>query len=218
MHNYNNKDVLINIFFLIKHQILKTNISVSEDTTDPNVNAVLLGQNGEGYLVGPAGATGKVFTNNAQAVINNGNWTVTVELRKGAEGEEVRFKIFVTDGVITERENIEMEAETVEVEKLPETMSDAEEIKDEAEVDVVNLEEVSKVVEEMSYRIEELEKKIAKMEEVIVVVPEEKEEEELPMEMSSVQPLNGAPMASKPITNTRKNASPQSAFLKKLYN
>jgi preprotein translocase subunit SecD len=64
------------------------NISVSEDTTDPNVNAVLLGQNGEAYLVGPAGATGKVFTNNAQAVINNGNWTVTVELRKGAEGED----------------------------------------------------------------------------------------------------------------------------------
>ena len=67
----------------------ESNISVSEDTTDPNVNAVLLGQNGEGYLVGPAGATGKVFTNNAQAVINNGNWTVTVELRKGAEGEDL---------------------------------------------------------------------------------------------------------------------------------
>ncbi len=66
-----------------------SNISVSEDTTDPNVNAVLLGQNGEAYLVGPAGATGKVFTNNAQAVINNGNWTVTVELRKGAAGEDL---------------------------------------------------------------------------------------------------------------------------------
>ena len=65
------------------------NISVSEDTTDPNVNAVLLGQNGEAYLVGPAGATGKVFTNNAQAVINNGNWTVTVELRKGADGADL---------------------------------------------------------------------------------------------------------------------------------
>ena len=67
----------------------ESNISVSEDTTDPNVNAVLLGQNGEGYLVGPAGAPGKVFTNNAQAVINNGNWTVTVELQKGAEGEDL---------------------------------------------------------------------------------------------------------------------------------
>lgn len=65
------------------------NISISEDTTDPNVNSVLLGQNGEAYLVGPAGASGKVFTSNAQAVINNGSWTVTVELRKGAEGEDL---------------------------------------------------------------------------------------------------------------------------------
>jgi len=137
---------------------------------------------------------------------------------RGEEGEEVRFKIFVTDGVITERENVELEVETVEVEKLPETMSDAEEIIDEADVNVVSLEDVQKVVEEMSYRIEEMEKKIAKMEEVVVVMPEEKEEEELPMEMSSIAPLNGAPMATKPITNTRKTASPQSAFLKKLYN
>jgi preprotein translocase subunit SecD len=65
------------------------NISISEDTTDPTVNAVLLGQNGEAYLVGPAGASGKVFTSNAQAVINNGSWTVTVELQKGAAGEDL---------------------------------------------------------------------------------------------------------------------------------
>ncbi|MFM1762010.1 MAG: putative protein-export rane protein SecD [Actinomycetota bacterium] len=69
--------------------VAESNISVSEDTTDPYANAVLLGQNGEAYLVGPAGASGKVFTNNAQAVINNGNWTVTVELRKGAAGEDL---------------------------------------------------------------------------------------------------------------------------------
>ncbi len=65
------------------------NIGVSEDTTDPNVNAVLMGQNGEAFLVGPAGASGKVFTNNAQAVINNGSWTVTVELRSGADGADL---------------------------------------------------------------------------------------------------------------------------------
>ena len=69
--------------------VAESSIAVSEDTTDPYANAVLLGQNGEAYLVGPAGASGKVFTNNAQAVINNGNWTVTVELRKGAEGEDL---------------------------------------------------------------------------------------------------------------------------------
>ena len=68
--------------------VAESNISISEDSTDPTANAVLLGQNGEAYLVGPAGATGKVFTNNAQAVINNGNWTVTVEMRNGADGAD----------------------------------------------------------------------------------------------------------------------------------
>lgn len=134
------------------------------------------------------------------------------------EGNETRFKIFVEDGVIKERENVELaEGESVdEVEKLPETeMSDAEEIKDEVKVDVVNLEEVSKKMEEMSYRIEELEKKIAEMQEIEITVDEEDKEE---VEMSSVAPLNGAPTATKPMVNTRRTASPQAAFLKKLYN
>ena len=131
------------------------------------------------------------------------------------EGVETRFKIFVTDGVITERENIELEAEIKEVEELPEMMSDAEEIKKEADVEVVNLEEVSKKMEEMSYRIEELEKKIAEMQEIEITVDEEDKEE---VEMSSVAPLNGAPTSTKPMVNTRRTASPQAAFLKKLYN
>ena len=138
---------------------------------------------------------------------------------RDTEGEETRFKIFVEDGKITERENIELEEETEEVEALPETeLSDSEEIKEEADVDVVNLEEVSKKVEEMAYRIDELEKKISKMEEYeeekedMEEVIEEKEE----IEMSSV--LNGAPKATKPITNTRRTGSPQNSFLRKLYN
>ena len=139
------------------------------------------------------------------------------------EGNETRFKIFVEDGVIRERENIELaDEEEVPVEKLPETemnaetkLSDAEEIKDEVEVDVVNLEEVSKKMEEMSYRIEELEKKIAEMQEIEITVDEEDKEE---VEMSSVAPLNGAPTSTKPMVNTRRTASPQAAFLKKLYN
>lgn len=142
------------------------------------------------------------------------------ELRlRDTEGEETRFKIFVEDGKITERENIELEEETEEVEALPETeLSDSEEIKEEADVDVINLEEVSKKVEEMAYRIDELEKKIAEMKEHeeekedLEEVIEEKEE----IEMSSV--LNGAPKSTKPITNARRTASPQAAFLKKLYN
>ena len=98
---------------------------------------------------------------------------------RDTEGEETRFKIFVEDGVIKERENVELEEETEEVEKLPETemtseteLSDETEIKEEVDVDVVTLEEVNKVVEEMSYRIDELEKKIAEMEK-----PEEEEME-----------------------------------------
>lgn len=142
------------------------------------------------------------------------------------EGNEVRFKIFVEEGVITERENVELEAETKEVEKLPETeMSDEAEIKDEADVKAVTLEEVQSVVEKMSYRIEELEKKIAKMEEVEEEVKEEVEMEaeteavKEEVEMEAVAPLNGAPIENlKPVGNTRSNASPQASFLKKLYN
>ena len=133
---------------------------------------------------------------------------------RDTEGVETRFKIFVTDGVITERENIELEAEIKEVEELPEMMSDAEEIIKEADVDVVNLEEVSKKMEEMSYRIEELEKKIAKMQDD----PMMEDEEEKEIELSKISKLNGAPQSMKPITNTRRTASPQASFLTKLYN
>jgi len=145
---------------------------------------------------------------------------------KDEEGNESRFKIFVEDGVIRERENVELEEETEEVEKLPETemtseteLSDEAEIKEEVDVDVVSLEEVNKVVEEMSYRIEELEKKIAEMEKVEEELEEKIEEkEEVEIELSSVPPLNGAPTATKPMVNARRTASPQAAFLKKLYN
>ena len=131
------------------------------------------------------------------------------------EGNESRFKIFVEDGKITERENVELEEETEEVEKLPETeLSDAEEIKEEVDVKEVSLEDVQKVVEEMSYRIEELEKKIASMEEM----PEEEVKVEEEVEMSAVAPLNGAPTTQKPLFNTRKTNSAQAAFLAKLYN
>lgn len=137
------------------------------------------------------------------------------------EGNETRFKIFVEDGTITERENVELEDEVEEVEKLPETemtseteLSDEEEIKEEADVKEVSLEDVQKVVEEMSYRIEELEKKIASMEEH----GEEEVKVEEEVEMSAVTPLNGAPTTSKPLFNTRKTNSAQSAFLAKLYN
>ena len=147
---------------------------------------------------------------------------------KDEEGNEERFKIIVEDGVIKERENVELEEEDEEVEKLPETeLSDDADIKDEVKVEVVSLEDVSKIVEEMSYRIDELEKKITEMEEVKEEVKEEIKSEIVDevsvkeeVEMEAVTPLNGAPTNNfKPMVNSRKhNASPQNSFLTKLYN
>lgn len=41
------------------------------------------------YLLGPAGATGEVFTNEASAQIDAGGWAVSVNLRDGADGEDL---------------------------------------------------------------------------------------------------------------------------------
>jgi preprotein translocase subunit SecD len=61
---------------------------ISEDPTDPNAYAVLQDDQGQAYLVGPAGATGDVFENDAQAEVTNGQWVVVVSLRDGAAGED----------------------------------------------------------------------------------------------------------------------------------
>ena len=102
----------------------------------------------------------------------------------GAEGETVRFKIFTEGGVITERENVELEdteekeedmsAETIKVdddipqalEKEEEELIDIEEPTEEADLEegedetTINLEDVAEKVEKMAYRIDELEKKL----------------------------------------------------------
>jgi len=134
----------------------------------------------------------------------------------GAEGETVRFKIFTEGGVITERENVELEAETIEVEPLPNTTDEdeankvaefaeeevkedvqlEEEVTEEGEDEVtINLEDVAKKVEEMAYRIDELEKKLEEAQEEEIIEEEEMEEEEnvedkkldgAPVEMSRV--------------------------------
>jgi len=41
------------------------------------------------YTLGPTDVTGEVFNNDAQAVIQNGEWIVTVGLRSGADGEDL---------------------------------------------------------------------------------------------------------------------------------
>ena len=64
-------------------------LPVSNDPNDPTANVILQGDGNAVFLVGPAGATGQVFNNNAGADISTGNWVVTVGLRKGALGEDV---------------------------------------------------------------------------------------------------------------------------------
>lgn len=61
---------------------------ISDDPTDPNAYAQLPGADGFVYLVGPAGATGDVFENDAVAEVVNGQWVVVVSLRDGAAGED----------------------------------------------------------------------------------------------------------------------------------
>ena len=64
-------------------------IQVSEDPNDPSANAVLIDGKGGAFLVGPAGANGLVFTNDATAEINNGNWVVNVGLQDGPTGADL---------------------------------------------------------------------------------------------------------------------------------
>jgi preprotein translocase subunit SecD len=61
---------------------------ISDDPTDPNAFAQLEGSDGFLYLVGPAGATGDVFENDARAEVSNGQWVVVVSLRDGPAGED----------------------------------------------------------------------------------------------------------------------------------
>lgn len=140
-----------------------------------------------------------------------------LELRD-EEGNETRIKIFTEGGVITERENVELEEETIEAEPLPgdttemaEEVIEEEEMEEEEEVEEkVSLEEV---IEKLSYRIDELEKKIAMAEEVVEEVEEELEEEE------EDKKLDGAPVeASRVAKNTgKKSAGYHNSVLSKLY-
>lgn len=154
----------------------------------------------------------------------------------GAEGETVRFKIFVEGGVITERENIELaEEETIEAEPLPgdptelseegeeeleEESSEEEELEEEVseeeETEVtINLEEVSKKVEEMAYRIEELEKKLEEKMEEEEVIEEEEMEEEVEDKKLDGAPVEMSRVSKKTAKHITKNY--HSSVLSKLY-
>jgi hypothetical protein len=152
---------------------------------------------------------------------------------KDTEGNEVPFKVVTKDGVITERENIEMEMEPVkpipsatmepkanEVKELAEELPSGDGIEEEAQP--LPGEEGSpfdmKKIEDMAYRIEELEKRIAKMEDIKEVA----ETEEV-MEEDETPKLDGAPIEEQKFSiakpkNKNREVNLQGSFLSKLYN
>jgi hypothetical protein len=145
----------------------------------------------------------------------------------GAEGETVRFKIITEGGVITERENVELEdteekeeemsSETEEVEDIPQALE--EEVTEEEKEVTINLEEVAEKVEKMAYRIDELEKKL-KMQEEEIKEEEEMEEEEDDKEMEAKK-LDGAPVEASKFSKVQKQAfktSYHSSVLSRMYN
>lgn len=146
----------------------------------------------------------------------------TLSLRD-EEGNEVRFIIIVEEGRITEREPVEeLQAETKEVEALPNTTDEPEANtvafeEEEIEEEVMEehgdkMTELEKKLEDMTYRLEEIEKKLQEE----PVVEEEMEEEE------DDDVLTGAPveMSRKSFRKANPNRvmSTQERVLAKLYN
>jgi hypothetical protein len=96
---------------------------------------------------------------------------------KDSEGNEVLIKVMTKDGIITERENVELPAseEAKKVEEMESIaggdMGDDEEVDTEETANPIPEDEdmkkygnMKKVMEDMAYRIEELEKKMQSME------------------------------------------------------
>jgi hypothetical protein len=160
---------------------------------------------------------------------------------KDTEGNDVRIKVMTKDGVITERENVELAegAKDEEVKKLPEDMASiagedigGEEETDGGDVPVESIpEDMQKKYSDLAYRIEEMEKKIAKMEEIgkakedeIKGKPaEDKKEADVKME-EELPKLDGAPIEENPsktqnikMSKKDKLVNSQANFLSKLY-
>jgi hypothetical protein len=157
------------------------------------------------------------------------------------EGKESIFKIITEEGLIKERENVELPSEdlaeeTVKAEPMPgdvfpkeEKMAEETPLPSgdgvEEEADPMAGEEDSpfdfkSVADKLSYRIEELEKKIAKMEDIKEIAEKEEDmedEEKLPK-------LDGAPIEDIQLSqvykskNKNKVENAQNTFLSKLYN
>ena len=68
-------------------------LGLGEDPNDPTQTVLLLDKQGVAYVVGPAGASGKVFKNDARADVETGQWAVVVGLRSGPDGDQLWNKL-----------------------------------------------------------------------------------------------------------------------------
>ena len=62
---------------------------LGDDPNYPTQTVLLLDKQGVAYVVGPAGASGKVFKNDAVADVQSGQWAVVVGLRSGPDGDQL---------------------------------------------------------------------------------------------------------------------------------
>jgi hypothetical protein len=88
---------------------------------------------------------------------------------KDSEGNEVLIKVITKDGIITERENVELGEGEVKMESIAGgDMGDDEEVDTEETANPIpedsDKEDMGKMIQKMQYRIEELEKKMQSME------------------------------------------------------
>ena len=190
------------------------------------------------------GETVEVVTEDGKTPAPDGEHELSL---RDSEGNEVLIKVITKDGVITERENVELGEGEVKMESIAGgDMGDDEEIDTEETANPIPEDEdmkkygnMKKLMEDMSYRIEELEKKMQSMMEVkeeggaapkvktkplpgdkaekMAAVEPDEEEEELPK-------LDGAPIDENAPNKTgikmnKKGAlaNPQNSFLSKLY-
>ncbi len=74
-------------------QVASPTLGLGDDPNDPTQTALLLDKQGIAYVVGPAGASGKVFKNDARADVQTGQWAVVVGLRSGPDGDQLWNKL-----------------------------------------------------------------------------------------------------------------------------
>jgi hypothetical protein len=133
---------------------------------------------------------------------------------KDSEGNDVRIKVETKDGIITERENVEVETpaedEAVEMESIAGgDMGDDEEVDTEETANPIpedeDSEDMKKVVEKLQYRIDELEKKYNEM----VAVKEETISEGKKAEKVETAPIPGDPTAVNTIEEVEEEELPK---------